>query len=142
MSKEWSASLNFTTDAEFFTFQKPIESTSFSIISEKYKTRLIENTLFFDDGIFLEGLTDGIRFTGNAYFVNNLSSMRFASGFAGYGWSIMQSELAGGFSATFDELTIRKKARFYELEVQKQSVTNGSWWVSDACSGDFVEEII
>lgn len=142
LSKEWSASLNFTTDAEFFTFQKPIESTSFSIISEKYKTRLIENTLFFDDGIFLEGLTDGIRFTGNAYFVNNLSSMRFASGFAGYGWSIMQSELAGGFSATFDELTIRKKARFYELEVQKQSVINGSWWVSDACSGDFVEEII
>lgn len=141
-SKEWSASLNFNTDAEFFTFNKPIESTSFSIISEKYKTRLIENTLFFDDGVFIEGLTDGLRFTGNAYYVNNVSSMRFASGFAGYGWAIVQNELAGGFSATFDELTIRKKARFYELEVQKQSVTNGSLWVSDSCSGDLVEEIL
>ena len=68
--------------------------------------------------------------------------MRFASGFAGYGWAIVQNELAGGFSATFDELTIRKKARFYELEVQKQSVTNGSLWVSDSCSGDLVEEIL
>lgn len=141
-SKEWSASLNFNTDAEFFTFNKPIESTSFSIISEKYKTQLIENTLFFDDGVFIEGLTDGLRFTGNAYYVNNVSSMRFASGFAGYGWAIVQNELAGGFSATFDELTIRKKARFYELEVQKQSVTNGSLWVSDSCSGDLVEEIL
>jgi len=49
--------------------------------------------------------------------------------------------LTGNISATFDDLTIRKKMRIYELEVQKQSVTNGSWWVSDACSGDLVEEI-
>lgn len=141
-SKEWSASLNFNTDAEFFTFNKHVESESFSIISEKYKTRLIENTLFFDDGAFIEGLTDGLRFTGNAYYVNNVSSMRFASGFAGYGWAIAQDELVGGYSATFDELTIRKKARFYELEVQKHSVTNGALWVSDSCSGDLVEEIV
>lgn len=141
-SKEWSASLNFDTDAEFFTFNKHVESASFSIISEKYKTRLIENTLFFDDGVFIEGVTDGLRFTGNAYYVNNVSSMRFASGFAGYGWAIAQDELVGGYSATFDELTIRKKARFYELEVQKHSVTNGALWVSDSCSGDLVEEIV
>lgn len=141
-SREWSASLNFNTEAEFFTFAKPVESVSFSIISEKYKTRLIENTLFFNDGIFLEGMTDGIRLAGNAYFDANLSSMRFASGFAGYGWAIMKSELVGSYVATFDELTIRKKARFYELEVQKQSVTNGSLWVSDACSGDLVEELV
>ena len=68
--------------------------------------------------------------------------MRFASGFAGYGWAIAQDELVGGYSATFDELTIRKKARFYELEVQKHSVTNGALWVSDSCSGDLVEEIV
>lgn len=142
LSKEWSASLNFNTDAEFFTFNKPVESVSFSIISKKYKTQLIENTLFFDDGVFIEGLADGLRFTGNAYYVNNVSSMRFASGFAGYGWAIAQDELAGGYAATFDELTIRKKARFYELEVQKHSVTNGALWVSDSCSGDLVEEII
>lgn len=141
-SREWSASLNFNTEAEFFTFVKPVESVSFSIMGEKYKTRLLENTLFFNDGIFLEGMADGVRMAGNAYFDANLSSMRFASGFAGYGWAIMQSELVGGYTATFDELTIRKKARFYEFEVQKQSVTNGSLWVSDACSGDLVEELI
>ena len=50
--------------------------------------------------------------------------------------------LTGNIEATFDGLTIRKKARFYELEVQKQSVTNGSLWVSDSCSGDLVEEIV
>lgn len=141
-SLTWSASLHFDTDAEFFTFKKPVESTSFSIISEKYKTRLIENTLFFDDGVFIEGIESGIRHTGNAYFAGNLSSMQFASGFAGYGWAIMQSELVGGIAATFDELTIRKKARLYEFEVQKNSITNGSLWVSDACSGDIVEEIV
>ena len=54
---------------------------------------------------------------------------------------IRDSQLTGNISATFDELTIRKKMRIYELEVQKQSVTNGSLWVSDACSGDIVEEI-
>ena len=141
-SKEWSASLNFHTDAEFFTFNKHVESESFSIISQHYKTRLIENTLFFDDGAFIEGLTDGLRFTGNAYYGNNVSSNDFSSGFAGSGWAIAQDELVGGYSATFDELTIRKKARFYELEVQKHSVTNGALWVSDSCSGDLVEEIV
>jgi hypothetical protein len=140
-SKIWSASLYMNTEAEFFSFGKPVEGGSFSIISEVYKTRLIENTLFFDDGKFLEGVTDGIRHTGNAYFANNLSSMSFASGFAGYGWAINESELYGGIAATFDELTVRKKMRIYELEVQKQSITNGSLWVSDACSGDIVEEV-
>lgn len=140
-SKEWSSSLHYNTDAEFFIFQKPVESESFSIISEKYKTRLSENTLFFDDSVFIEGLTDGIRISKNTHFDNNLSSMQFASGFAGYGWAIIQSELVGGFTATFDELTVRKKMRVYEQEVQKHSITNGSLWVSDACSGDLVEEI-
>lgn len=141
-SLTWSASLHLNTDAEFFTFIKPVEANSFSIISEKYKTRLIENALFFDDGTFLEGIEDGIRHTGNAYFTNNLSSMRFASGFAGYGWGIIESKLNGNVTATFDELTIRKKMRVYEFEVQKSSVTNGSLWVSSSCSGDLVEEIL
>lgn len=141
-TKQWSATVHFNTEAEFFAFDKPIESTSFSIKSEQYKTRLIENTLFFDDGKFLEGVTDGIRWSGNAYFDGNLSSPRFASGFAGYGWAVMEDEMVGGISATFDSLTIRKKMRVYELEVQKISVTNGSLWVSDSCSGDEVVELI
>lgn len=141
-TKQWSATAHFNTDAEFFAFDKPVEADSFSIKSEQYKTRLIENTLFFDDGKFLEGVTDGIRWSGNAYFDGNLSSPRFASGFAGYGWAVMEDEMVGGISATFDSLTVRKKMRVYELEVQKISVTNGSLWVSDSCSGDEVVELI
>lgn len=141
LSLPWSATLELSTDAEFFRFAKPIEAHSFSIISETYKTRLIENALMFGDGIFLEGVTDGILYNGNSYFTGNLSSVRFASGFAGYGWAIKEGELYGGVAATFDELTIRKKMRVYELEVQKINVTNGSIWVSDSCSGDIVEEI-
>jgi hypothetical protein len=141
-SRPWSASLNFHTDAEFFTFNKPVEATYFSIISEKYKTQLIENALFFSDDIFLEGIDDGILHSGNAYFTDTLSSKRFAGGFAGYGWAIEEDKIVGNIAATFDELTVRKKMRIYELEVQKSTVTNGSLWVSDSCSGDLVEEMI
>lgn len=137
-SKEWSASLHFHTAGEFFTFDKPIESESFSIKSEQYKTRLLENALFLNDGAFIEGLTDGIRYAGNAYFDGSLSSQKFASGFAGYGWAVMHNLITGNYAATFDELTVRKKMRVYELEIQKTSATNGSLWVSDSCSGDEV----
>jgi hypothetical protein len=140
-SLPWSASLLLDTQAEFFTFGKPVEGTSFSIVGDRHKTRLIENTLFLDDGKFLEGVADGIRHAGSAYFDGNIGSARFAEGFAGYGWAIRQNRLHGGVAATFDEITVRRKMRIYELEVQKQSVTNGSLWVSDACSGDMVEEI-
>lgn len=141
-SSEWSATLELNTEAEFFRLSKPVESSAFSISSEKYKTRLAENVLYFADAVYLEGVTDGIKHQGNAYFTGTLSSQRFASGFAGYGWAVMNSKLYGGYAATFDELTVRKKMRIYELEVQKISVTNGSLWVSDACSGDLVEEVL
>jgi hypothetical protein len=142
LSLSWSATLLLSTDAEFFRFGKPVEVSSISIVSNTYKTRLIENALMFADSVFLEGVVDGVLHNGNSYFTGNLSSVRFASGFAGYGWAINESELYGGIAATFDELTVRKKMRVYELEVQKISVTNGSLWVSDACSGDVVEEIL
>lgn len=141
-SSDWSATLEITTEAEFFRLVKPVESEAFSISSEKYKTRLAENVLYFADAVYLEGVTDGIKHQGNAYFTDSLSSQKFASGFAGYGWAVMSSKLYGGYAATFDELTVRKKMRIYELEVQKTSVTNGSLWVSDACSGDIVEEVL
>nr|DAP53483.1 MAG TPA: hypothetical protein [Caudoviricetes sp.] len=140
-SQSWSASLNFDTGAEFFTFNKPVESDGFSIISERYKTRLIENALFFDDNIFLEGITDGIRYSGNSYFSGTLSSFNFSSGFLGHGWLIGEDRLYGGIQAVFDSITVRKKMRVYEMEVQKSYTTNGALWVSDSCSGDLVEEI-
>lgn len=131
----------FDTSSEMFRFAKPVEASGFSIISSTYKTRLIENTLFLNDGIFIEGITDGMKFSGNANFTGSVSSPTFASGFAGYGWAVMQDALYGGYAATFDSLTIRKKMRVYEMEVQKISATNGSLWVSDSCSGDLVEEL-
>ena len=44
-------------------------------------------------------------------------------------------------SATFDEVVARRKFRAYEFEVEKTSVTNGSFWISDSCSGDTVEKL-
>ena len=85
--------------------------------------------------------TDGVKHFGNAYFIDSLGSERFSSGFAGYGWTILKNLTTGNIAATFDELTIRKKMRIYELEVQKNSVTNGALWVSDSCSGDSVFKI-
>lgn len=137
-SLSWSATLHFATDAEFFAFDKPVEAEYFAIKSDRYHTRLIEDALFFDDGKFIEGVTDGLRYAGNGYFDGNISSPSFASGFAGYGWAVKDEITNGGFHATFDSLTVRKKMRVYELEVQKISCTNGSLWVSDYCSGDEV----
>ncbi len=135
---DWSATLHFNTDGEFFAFDKPVEADYFAIKSEQYHTRLIEDALFFDDGKFIEGVVDGLRYSGNGYFDGSISSPSFASGFAGYGWAVKDELTNGGFHATFDSLTVRKKMRVYELEVQKLSCTNGSFWVSDSCSGDEV----
>ena len=142
------AALHLGTTAEHFAFDKPVESAAFAIKSSRYKTRLIEDALFFDDGKFIEGIESGLRFSQNSMFDGNLfsfnpgsSSISFSSGFAGSGWAIMEDNTAGGIHATFDSLTIRKKMRVYELEVQKISVTNGSLWVSDSCSGDEVRAL-
>lgn len=138
---ENSATAKIDTEAEFFLFGKPVEAESFAIASETYKTRLIENALFLNDGIWIEGITGGMSIHGDAVFSGDLGSAEFASGFAGYGWGVRESALYGGYEATFDNLTVRKKMRIYELEVQKISATNGSLWVSDACSGDIVQEV-
>lgn len=138
--------LLFNTTGQFFRFDKPVESEFFSIISQKTKTSLEEGCLFLNkngsENLFLQAIPGGIFHSGNATFNHSLSSQIFTSGFAGSGWAILEDALTGNFGATFDELTIRKKMRIYELEVQKMNVTNGSWWVTDSCAGDKVEEII
>lgn len=141
LSKTADISLHLDTDGEYFVFKKTILSDSFAIISNNYQTSLTENALFLNTGTFIEGVADGMALTGNVYFNGNVQSAKFASGFAGYGWGIIKSEFVGGFHATFDELTVRKKMRIYELEVQKNTATNGSLWITDSCSGDLVEEI-
>ena len=144
-SLSWSASLNIDLigdNVEFLTFKKPVEASFFSIEGSTYKTKLGENVLFFADGVFLEGVTGGIYHAGNATFSGSIGSTSFSSGFAGSGWAVLNDLLYGGYEATFDSLVVRKKMKVYELEVQKISATNGSLWVSDACSGDSVTEIV
>lgn len=136
-----NSSLRISTEADFYEFDKPVEvKNSIGILNSK--TRLLDNQLFFDDSVYWLAIEDGVKHYGNAYMTGSVGSIEFSSGFAGSGWKIFQNQLTGNVGATFDELTVRKKMRIYELEVQKQSVTNGSLWVSDACSGDIVEEIV
>lgn len=147
-SSQTMKAMCLSTDAAHFSFSVPVEAGKFAVKSSQYKTRLEEDVLFFDDGIFIEGVSDGLRLSQNSMFDGNLysfdsesSSISFSSGFAGSGWAIIQDTTVGGMHATFDSLTIRKKMRVYELEIQKISNTNGSLWVSDSCSGDEIREL-
>mgnify|MGYP003623876032 FL=1 len=71
----------------------------------------------------------------------DVSSEFFSSGFAGSGWAIHRNKTTGNTTVTIDELTVRKRMRVYELEVQKTSATNGALWISDSFSGDVVEKV-
>lgn len=135
-----SMSAIVTTNADFITFMKPVEGAGHIGIDGSY-TRLTDKTLYFTPTSYIQSIEGGIKHYGNATFTETLSSERFASGFAGYGWSILNNKTTGNTSATFDEITIRKKMRIYELEVQKNTATNGALWVSDSCSGDTVERL-
>lgn len=128
------------TDTDFFRFSRSVEVRG-HIGIDNSPTRLTENALFFSSGKYLLSSTDGIKHYGNSYFLNNIGSEKFSSGFAGSGWAVMYNLTSGNIAATFDELTIRKKMRIYELEVQKISATNGSIWVSDNCCGDTVQKL-
>lgn len=135
-----SRSFYLQTNCDFITFSQSIEAKKSVGIDGSF-TRLTDKHLFLSSENYLLATTDGIKHFGNAYFTGSISSERFSSGFAGYGWGILKNQTTGNIAATFDELTIRKKMRIYELEVQKNSATNGSLWVSDSCSGDRVERI-
>ena len=136
----FSDTLYINTDSDFVCFDKSVESKGHIGIDGSY-TRLSNGKLFFSNEIYLSSGTDGIKHSGNAYFLNNISSERFSSGLAGSGWGVLHNPTTGHVTATFDEITIRKKMRIYELEVQKNSVTNGSLWVSDSCQGDTVLQL-
>lgn len=136
-SDRLSNSTILETDTDFFRFSKSIE-TKGHIGIDNSSTRLVKDALFFTSNHYLLSGADGIKHYGNSYFLNSISSEKFSSGFAGSGWAVHYNQTTGNMAATFDELTIRKKMRIYELEVQKITATNGSLWVSDNCSGDTV----
>lgn len=133
----FSDTLFISTDVDFVCYDKPVEAKGHVGIDGSF-TRMADGKLFFTNEIYLSSFTGGIKHYGNAYFLGNISSEYFSSGMAGSGWGILHNQTTGNVTATFDEVTIRKKIRAYELEVQKNAVTNGSLWVSDACQGDTV----
>ena len=133
----FSDTLYISTDADFVCYDKPLEAKGHVGIDGSF-TRMANGKLFFTNEIYLSSSTDGIKHYGNTYFLGNISSEYFSSGMAGSGWAILHNQTTGNVTATFDEVIIRKKMRAYELEVQKNAVTNGSLWVSDACQGDTV----
>lgn len=133
----YSDTFRMSTGADFFGFDKPVEATGHIGIDGSL-TRLADNTLFFRADSYLLSAANGILHYGNALFMNGISSERFSSGFAGSGWAILRNGTTGNIQATFDEVIVRKKMRVYEMEVQKNSATNGSLWITDSCSGDTV----
>ena len=89
------------------------------------------------EALRLQAVEDGIRHYGNSVFTGSLSSEFFSPGLSGSGWAVRRNRTTGGVSATFDEVVARRN----EFEVEKTSVTNGSFWISDSCSGDTVEKL-
>ena len=135
-----SISFCICTSGDFVVSETPFEASGHVGISGSL-TRLTDKGLFFTEDIYLRRITDGVECGGNAYFGGSLCSDRFSSGFAGSGWGIVGSGKTGNISATFDELTVRKRTRMYELEVECHRATNGTLWVTDFCSGDSVEQV-
>jgi hypothetical protein len=140
VQNRYSDTLAFVTESDFVSFNKPVEANNFIGI-EGSSTRLLNNSLFFTNKSYLHSIVDGIKHYGNAYFTEDLSSENFSSGFAGSGWAIRQNKTTGNITITCDEAVFRKKVRIYELEVQKETATNGSLWITDSCSGDIVEKL-
>lgn len=135
-----SYALYLCTDTDFITLGSPLEAKEHIGIDGSY-TRLTDGALFFNESSRLQAMTGGIKHYGNSTFCGGLSSDFFSSGFAGSGWAILPNRTTGSVTATFDEVVVRRKFRAYEFEVVKISATNGSFWVSDSCSGDSVEKL-
>ena len=135
-----SESFHIRTDADFVTVAVPLEAAGHIGIHAS-PTRITDRILYLTEALRLQAVEDGIRHYGNSVFTGSLSSEFFSPGLSGSGWAVRRNRTTGGVSATFDEVVARRKFRAYEFEVKKTSVTNGSFWISDSCSGDTVEKL-
>lgn len=132
----------FSTTATNFIFDKPLYSKNTIGVSES-ATRLENNKVFVGESTaniphYFQNMPDGVKLFGKMYFTDDITTETFSTGFSGSGVSIKFSDS----SITADEITVRKKIRSYETEVQNNSAINGSIWISSSCSGDSVEEIV
>ena len=135
-----SESLALTTDADFIVAGVPLEAAG-HIGIDGSATRLADGVLYFTEELRLQAVAGGVKHHGDSLFTGSLSSELFSSGLAGSGWAILRNRTTGSVTATFDEVVARRRFRAYEFEVKKTSATNGSFWVSDSCSGDTVEKL-
>lgn len=132
--------LSIGTDAAAVLFDVPVRSVaSFEIAGSA--TRLADGVLYLSDGLFLSAAKDGIMHYGNAYMTGDVTSERFTPGLAGEGWAVQRNRTTGSTRATFDEVTVRKRMRVYELEIQRTEVVPGALWISHSFRGDTVERI-
>ncbi|EYA22183.1 hypothetical protein M103_5082 [Bacteroides fragilis str. 1007-1-F  len=136
----YSESFHIQTDADFISSGVPVEAAGHVGICAS-STRLADKILYLTESLRLQAVSGGIRHYGDSCFLGSVSSEFFSSGFAGSGWAIRKNRTTGNVIATFDEVVARRKLRAYEFEVKKVSATNGSFWISDSCSGDSVEKI-
>lgn len=135
-----SASFVISPDADFARVDVPLEVRGHLGIDGSL-TRLADGRLDLTQGSYLLGTADGIRHNGTAYFSDGACSESFTAGFAGSGWAVQRNRTTGGVTATFDQIVVRHGMRVFEMEVQRITATNGALWVSDYCSGDYVEEL-
>lgn len=129
-----------STEADFIFLGNRAEAEQ-SIGIAGSLTRLEQQCLFFTDNYRLQSVTGGIKHYGQALFADGISSEFFSSGLAGSGWAVLTNRTTGHAEATFDTLTVRRRLRVYEMEVQHSRTSNGALWISDACSGDSVEKL-
>lgn len=130
-----------STQADFIYLGNRVEA-DISLGIAGALTRLEKGCLFLNDVQRLQSVAGGIKHYGHALFVEGISSETFSSGLAGSGWSVLTNRTTGHAEAAFDTLTVRRRMRVYELEVQRARTTNGALWISDACSGDSVEKLL
>ncbi len=128
------------TDADFIFFGNRVEAEMSIGIAETL-TRLEQQCLFLTDAHRLQSVAGGVKHYGQALFADGISSELFSSGLAGSGWAVLTNRTTGHAEATFDTLTVRRRLRVYEMEVQHSRTSNGALWISDACSGDSVEKL-
>lgn len=132
--------LSIGTDAAAVLFDAPVRSVaSFEITGSA--TRLSDGVLYLSDGLFLSAAKDGVMHYGNAYMTGDVTSERFTPGLAGEGWAVQCNRTTGSTRATFDEVTVRKRMRVYELEIRRTEVIPGALWISHSFRGDTVERI-
>ena len=128
------------SNGDFISFDNQIESSALNIRGSE--TRISNGTVNISKSRYIEDSSGGMVVHGDMRFLDTISTQQYASGYGGNGWVITRDALSGMTSMSIDEVTVRRKMRIYEMEIQKTSATNGALWVTNNMAADIVERII